>query len=157
VCVERPGGARGERQGRRDPAEIRALDAVERDDRQPRLPRGRDLGLTGEPAKHHDVDIRGARQAGETQLPVELDGVLVLARDHERAQILVAHVGGDPLRHHRVAGDHPQDRPVVPGRVVLAARLVVARHAGPRGHRRDASTASATSRDRTAAEWTSIS
>jgi hypothetical protein len=63
----------------------------------------------------------------------------VVTGDHDRAP--AAEALGDPLGDDRVARHHPQDRPLVPRRVV-AARLVVARDARPGRHRseqRDAS------------------
>jgi hypothetical protein len=117
--------------------QVGALHRVEGDDRQ-RRERGRaaHLGVAGEPAQHEEVGFFGrfgAGQADELELAVELDAVLVIAGDDQRPAAAGTDVGRDPGGDLGVARDHPQHRPVVAGGVV-AARLVVARHARPRRH-----------------------
>ena len=68
------------------------------------------------------------------QLAVELRPVLTAARDDPRGAVL-ARMRRQAPRHLGVARNHAQHRAAVVGRMVLAARLVVARDVRPSGHR----------------------
>ena len=76
-----------------------------------------------------------ARQARQRELPVELHAVLVLAGHDQSPLPGRAHVRRQSRGDLGVAREDPQHRAAVVRRVVLAARLVVARHARPGRHR----------------------
>jgi hypothetical protein len=126
--VERRAVERRERQRhayRAPRAEVRALDAVEGDDRQAGRRAGvLDLRLARQAAEHDDAGIRGTagpRQAGERELLVELAPVVVLAGDDQRLGARAAHVAGQPAppplcREPPGAGRSRGGRPARPGR-----------------------------------------
>jgi hypothetical protein len=90
-------------------AERGSLRAVKRNERQGCRRRGeRDLGLSSEACEDDKVGVLGAlgaREPRETQLPVELAAIVVVADDDSRALSGGAHLVGDTRCNDRVARD----------------------------------------------------
>ena len=96
-----------------------------------------DLGRARQSAEDEKVGTVGilrTRQPRETQLSRELSPVLVLAGHNEGTTSRASYLAGDTRRDFSVPGKEPKHRSAMVGRVVLAARLVVAGHPSPRGH-----------------------
>ena len=138
--VERDAVARGERQGHRHVGpRSQPSDAVERDHGQPVARAASISGLAVQPAQHDQVGVGHRRGAALPAAAARRAAHRIRAHRRSPAPACPASrtCCGDPRRHDGVARDHPQHRAAVLRGVVLAARLVVARHPRPRRDRRD--------------------